>query len=106
MSDTNSVEIQVNNEYEDFLRIVWWGSRTKLLFIVFGVVAILFIFSVFAALSEPSDPNDDRRWIIYAVAVVVPIIVVASIYSGLRGQAKRLKESSVSSTMRFYRKRA
>jgi hypothetical protein len=66
-----------------------------------GIVAILSLFSVAAAFSKPRDPNDDRRWIIYAVSVVVPICVAGCIYLVLQTQAKRMQTSSADSMMHF-----
>ena len=94
MEGTKEFRIQVSSEESDFLRLLWYLKRRRLISIFLLIVAISSCFAFVILNGKPIDPTNDRRWMGYLLVIFLPLLASATIYFALRGQAKKMRSSS------------
>jgi hypothetical protein len=58
-------------------------------------------FAFYASLATPVDPGNDRRWVIYATSIVVPIFAAIVMHFALRNYSKKAAASADLVTIGF-----
>ncbi|MEO5858945.1 MAG: YcxB family protein [Pyrinomonadaceae bacterium] len=101
MSDGQKISIRMHNEANDFFRVLWHQRRWKLLVAILLIGLVLGSFSFYAAMATPLPGSVDKRWIVYATSLFVPLFAGAVMYLSLKGAARKAAESAELVTMTF-----
>ena len=101
MSADQKISIRIRNEADDFFRILWHQRRRALFVAIFLICLVLGAFSYYVAMATPAPGSVDKRWIVYATSLFVPLFAAVVMFLSLKGAAKKAAESAGLVTMTF-----